>query len=366
MEEIWVTRSAIPPMEEYIDEIRSLWDTRWLTNAGQKHEQFRAQLREYLGVRDIELLVNGHMSLELTFQALGLRGEVITTPLTFASTTQAIVRSGLTPVFCDVKEDFTMDPEGIESLITERTTAIVPVHAYGTVCDVERIARIAKKHNLKVIYDAAHAFGVRVNGRGIGTFGDASCFSFHATKAFHSVEGGAVSFSDPNIGQQLRQRRNFGLQGREQVVSVGTNAKMNELCAAMGICNLRYVDDWIARRRDVVQRYRENLSDVKGIRWNPEQAGVQSGYAYFPIVIEDSFGCSRDAVLNALAAKGIGARRYFYPLTSREPCYNGRFAQAVTPRAEWLSRHVLTLPLYPELTQEQVDEICHSVEQCGR
>lgn len=364
MEEIWVTRSAMPPMEEYMDEIRSLWDTRWLTNAGEKHEMFRQQLRAYLGVTDVELLVNGHMSLEMAIQALGLRGEVITTPLTFASTTQAIVRSGLTPVFCDVKEDFTMDPDGIEALITERTSAIIPVHAYGMVCDVERIQSIARKHHLKVIYDAAHAFGVTVNGEGIGTFGDASCFSFHATKTFHSVEGGAVSFSDPALGEQLRQRRNFGLRGQDDVVSIGTNAKMNELCAAMGICNLRHVDEWIARRAKIVRRYRENLSDIAGLRLPMEQPGVHSGYSYFPIVVEDAFGCSRDQMMERLRAEGISTRRYFYPLTSQEPCYAGRFAQAETPRADWLSRHVLTLPLYPELTRQQVDHICRKVAAC--
>lgn len=368
MEEIWVTRSAMPPMEEYMEEIRSLWDTRWLTNTGEKHEQLRAGLRAYLGVSDVELLVNGHMALEMTLQAMQLTGEVITTPFTFASTTQAIVRSGLTPVFCDVKEDdFTIDPDEIERRITERTSAIVPVHVYGNVCDVERIQHIAEKHHLKVIYDAAHTFGVKVNGRGIGTFGDASCFSFHATKVFHSVEGGAVCFSDSALGEQIRQRRNFGLQGREEAVSIGTNAKMNELCAAMGICNLRHVDEWIACRGEIVRQYRERLSDVCGLRLNPVQSGVHSGYAYFPIVVEETaFGCNRDEVAAQLNQKGICTRRYFYPLTSQQPCYHNRFAKAETPRAMWLSRRILTLPLYPELTRKQVDAICQSVIQCRK
>ncbi len=367
MEEIWVTRSAMPPLEDYVEEIRALWDTRWLTNAGRKHEQLREQLRQYLGVRETELLVNGHMALELTFQSMKLSGEVITTPYTFASTTQAIVRSGLTPVFCDVTENFTIDVKKIEALITERTSAIVPVHVYGQVCDVQEIQHIAQKHGLKVIYDAAHAFGTTVNGKGIGTFGDASCFSFHATKVFHTVEGGAVCFSDPALGRELRERRNFGLRGQEQIVSVGTNAKMNELCAAMGICNLRYVDDWIARRGAIAMRYREKLSDVAGLLLAPVQQGVRSSFSYFPILIDEAkFGYSRDEVAEHLAEHGIVTRKYFYPLTSTAMCCRRRGLAENTPRADWLSRHVLTLPLYPEMTRQQVDMICSQICACRK
>lgn len=250
MGNILVTRSSMPPMEEYIEEIKELWETHWLTNMGAKHKQFQADLTDYLGVDHVELLTNGHMALELTLQAMNLQGEVITTPFTFASTTHAIVRNGLTPVFCDIDPvTYTMDAGKIESLITDRTCAIMPVHVYGNVCDVEEIDRIANKYELKVIYDAAHSFGETYKGKGIGTFGNASCFSFHATKVFNSIEGGAVCYKDEELGEKLYQLKNFGIHNAEEVTGVGANAKMNEFCAAMGLCNLRHVEEEIAKRK---------------------------------------------------------------------------------------------------------------------
>ena len=248
-EKILVTRSVLPPIEEYMEEIQGLWDTHWITNMGEKHEKLRQQLKEYLGVENIDLLTNGHMALELSMQAMNLRGEVITTPFTFASTTHAIVRNGLEPVFCDINpEDFTIDVSKIEDLITDRTSAIVPVHVYGNICNVEEISRIARKYDLKVIYDAAHTFGTKYKGQGIGTFGDASCFGFHATKVFNTVEGGAVCYKDKDFGLDLYRLKNFGIRGPEKVDAVGANAKMNEFCAAMGICNLKHVDEMIEKR----------------------------------------------------------------------------------------------------------------------
>ena len=245
-----VTRSSMPDFTEYTEELRSLWDSRWLTNNGSKHRELKAALAQYLGVDCLELLVNGHMAIELSLQALGLRGEVITTPFTFASTTQAIVRSGLTPVFCDIDPvTYTMDTSKIEERITDRTCAILPVHVYGNVCGVEAIESIAAKHGLRVLYDAAHAFGVRYRGRGIGSFGDVSCFSFHATKVFHTIEGGGACFHDAALGVKLARMKDFGINGPEAVDEIGGNGKMNEFCAAMGLCNLRHIDGELQKRR---------------------------------------------------------------------------------------------------------------------
>ena len=278
--QIQVTQSSMPEFEEYIEEIRELWDTHWLTNMGSKHKSLESQLLDYLKVPNITFFTNGHLALECIIAALNLRGEVITTPFTFASTTHAIVRNGLKPVFCDINpDDYTIDVEKIESLITEKTSAIIPVHVYGNVCDVEAIDRIAKKHNLKVIYDAAHTFGVTVNGQGIGTFGDASMFSFHATKVFNTIEGGAVTYDDSSIKQVLNDLKNFGITGPETVEYVGGNAKMNEFQAAMGICNLRHVNGEIIKRKKVVERYIDNLREISGIKLSQEQAGVESNYA---------------------------------------------------------------------------------------
>lgn len=365
---ILVTRSSMPPMEEFIEEIKEMWDSHWLTNMGPKHRELQAKLEEYLGVEHIDLLTNGHMALELSMQALNLQGEVITTPYTFASTTHAIVRNGLTPVFCDVNPiDFTMDVTKIEELITDRTCAIVPVHVYGNICNIEEIERIAKKYSLKVIYDAAHTFGVRYKDKGIGDFGDVSCFSFHATKVFNSIEGGAVCFHDKEFGEALYNLKNFGIHGPERVEAVGANAKMNEFCAAMGICNLRHVDEEIAKRKAVVKRYRTHLEGVDGIQLNPVQDGVTPNYAYFPAVFDEKvFGSSRNEVFDALAEQGIGARKYFYPITNSFECFHGQYDVNDTPVALHLSKRVLTLPLYADLALEDVDRICEIILSCKK
>lgn len=360
MGNILVTRSSMPPMEEYIEEIKELWETHWLTNMGAKHKQFQADLTDYLGVDHVELLTNGHMALELTLQAMNLQGEVITTPFTFASTTHAIVRNGLTPVFCDIDPvTYTMDAGKIESLITDRTCAIMPVHVYGNVCDVEEIDRIANKYELKVIYDAAHSFGETYKGKGIGTFGNASCFSFHATKVFNSIEGGAVCYKDEELGEKLYQLKNFGIHNAEEVTGVGANAKMNEFCAAMRLCNLRHVEEEIAKRKKVVERYMQRLQDVPGIQLNTYQKDVKQNYAYFPVVFDEkAFGVSRNEVFQHLAEHGIGARKYFYPLTNSFECFNKAFDVMQTPVALHIAKRVLTLPLYADLQVEDVDRIC--------
>lgn len=249
-EKILVTRSSMPSLEEYVEMIKPIWDTHWLTNMGENHNKLQEQLQEYLQVDGVSLFTNGHLALELLIQAMELTGEVITTPFTFASTTHAIVRNGLTPVFCDIDpETYTMDAEKIESLITEKTSAILPVHVYGNVCNVQEIEKIAKRHNLKVIYDAAHAFGVKVGEKGIGAFGDASMFSFHATKVFNTIEGGAIAYSEAALEDKLYNLKNFGIADEETIESIGSNAKMNEFQAAMGLCNLLHITEEIQKRK---------------------------------------------------------------------------------------------------------------------
>ena len=368
MSKILVTRSSIPELEEYIAEIRDIWDTHWLTNMGIKHRKLQEALCEYLQVAHTELFTNGHMALEMSLQALDLEGEVITTPFTFSSTVHAIVRNGLKPVFCDIREDdFTLDPEKIESLITDKTCAIMPVHVYGNICGVKAIEHIAKKHGLRVIYDAAHSFGETLDGKGVGSFGDVSCFSFHATKVFNTIEGGAACYRDESLGTRLYQLKNFGIRDEEHVDAVGANAKMNEFCAAMGLCNLRHVDEDIARRKAIVEIYRGKLDSVEGIQLSVIQPGVRSNYSYFPIVVDETaFGTDRNGVYDALAKEDIIARKYFWPLVSEYGCYRDQYDPADTPVAKRISSRVLTLPLYPDLAPADAERICDIILKCGK
>ena len=360
-----VTRSSLPAFEEYCDEIRSIWDSHWLTNMGEKHQQLEQALSAYLGIEHVTLLTNGHLALENVLEAMDVHGEVITSPYTFASTTHAIVRCGCTPVFCDIDPvSYTIDPEKIEALITDKTVAILPIHVYGSLCDTEAIDRIAKAHGLKVIYDAAHAFGVKKNGVSAACFGDASMFSFHATKVFNTIEGGALCYRDEALGQRIRDLKNFGIHGPEEVPFVGGNAKMNEFCAAMGLCNLRHLDEWLGMRRAVVEHYRARLENVPGLTLKGEQPGVESNYAYFPVVF-DGYKYGRDEVFERLAAQNIIARKYFYPITNAFDCYKGRpgFDPATTPIAKYIADRVLTLPLYPDLGFDDIDRICDIILQ---
>ena len=367
MNQIQVTRSSMPALEEYMDEIKSLWDSHWLTNMGPKHEQFRKELCSYLGVENIDLFTNGHMAIELTLQAMNLQGEVITTPFTFPSTTHAIVRNGLEPVFCDIEpKTYTIDAEKIEGLITDRTCAIMPVHVYGNICNIEEIERIAHKYELKVIYDACHTFGEMYKGKGIGTFGDASCFSFHATKVFNSIEGGAVCFKDSRLGDVLYELKNFGIHGPEEVSAVGANAKMNEFCAAMGLCNLRHIEEEIARRKKVSQCYRDHLEGVEGLQLNQIDPNVIYNYAYFPVVFEEEiFGATREEVFDALAEQGVCTRKYFYPLTNTLSAFHGKYNVLDTPVALHISKRILTLPLYADLDLNDVERICEIITKCA-
>lgn len=368
MDRILVTRSSMPPLEEYVEEIRSLWDTHWLTNMGEKHAALEKKLAEYLQVSNISLFTNGHMALELTLQALELKGEVITTPFTFVSTTHAIVRNGLTPVFCDIDpKTYTIDTKMLECLITDKTQAIVPVHVYGQPCDVEEIERIAVKYGIKVIYDAAHAFGVKYKGVGIGRYGDASMFSFHATKAFNTIEGGAVSYQNPELGGKLYRLRNFGIMDEETVDTVGANAKMNEFQAAMGLCNLRHIEEEIGKRKRVFERYKKHLNSVDGIYTMNIRENVEYNYAYFPVLFDERvLGYSRNDVDKKLKSQGIYARKYFYPITNSFNCYNQNYSVQDTPVAYELSKCILTLPMYADLELNEVDHICELILEMVR
>lgn len=366
MDKIFVARSSMPELEEYIQEIKELWETHWLTNMGVKHEQFTEGLKDFLDVPNISLFCNGHMGLEMAIQAMNFpkNSEIITTPFTFASTTHAIVRNDLKPVFCDIREDnYTIDADKIETLITDKTVAILPVHVYGHICDVDKIQEIADKYRLKVIYDAAHAFGEKYQGCGIGNYGDASLFSFHATKVFNSIEGGGVVCKDEQLGERLYQLRNFGITDAENVDAVGANGKMNEFAAAMGICNLRHIEQEIARRKRVYVRYIERLYDVKGIRIPVPDENVLPNYAYFPILIEDAYGIKRDIVHQMLERHRVYPRKYFYPCVNEFGCYKSQYDASQTPIAREISYRILTLPIYADLALEDVDRICDIMKE---
>lgn len=362
---ILVTRSSMPSFEEYSEEIRELWESAWLTNMGLKHKKLQEELAKLLQTSKVSLFSNGHMALELALQAMELHGQVITTPFTFASTTHAIVRNNLTPVFCDINyKDYTLDIDKLEALITPKTVAIVPVHVYGNVCDNDAIMEIAKKHNLRVIYDAAHAFAIKKNGVSVATYGDASMFSFHATKVFNTIEGGAVASEHQWLHDKLYQLKNFGIQNEEVVDEVGANAKMNEFQAAMGLCNLRHLEEEISKRRKAVEKYRELLGGIAGIKLCATQEGVESNYAYFPVVFEeDKINTNRDAVYDKLKEHNIFARKYFYPLVNDFQCYRPVYNSAETPVARKVSERVLCLPLFADIEENEIIEICRIIKE---
>ncbi|MCM1191200.1 MAG: DegT/DnrJ/EryC1/StrS family aminotransferase [Butyrivibrio sp.] len=362
MARINVTQSSMPKLEEYVEEIRTLWDSRWLSNRGEKSKRFEELLKEYLSVDSVALFANGHVALEVAIDSFDLKkgGEVITTPYTHVSTTHAIIRNGLTPVFCDISsENYCIDPELIEGLITDKTVAIMGTHVYGELCDVDKIDKIAKKYDLKVFYDAAHAFGVRHKGEGIGRFGDFAMFSSHATKVFQTIEGGIVCFGNQQVYSKIDKLTNFGFDGPEQVVYISTNARMNEFEAAMGICNLAHISEEIEKRKKVDERYRRNLEGIKGIRMIQPNMDNTRNYSYMPVFF-DGYKYDRNDVQARLADENIFARKYFYPLTSELDCYKGNFISSVndTPNAKWAAEHVLSLPMYSDLGMDDVDRIC--------
>ena len=362
---ILVAKSSMPPIEEYKKEMGKLWESTWLTNNGDYHEKFKYEVKKYLKVQNTELFTNGHLALDIAIKSLELSGEVITTPFTFASTAHAIVMNGLKPVFCDINEkDFTIDTEKIEELITDNTSAIIPVHVYGNPCNIKKIQEIADKYNLKVIYDAAHVFGVEINGTGIGKFGDISMFSLHATKVFNSIEGGILSFNNEKLLKTLSLLKNFGISGYESVELIGMNAKMNEFQALMGHLNLKYIDENIEKRKILVKKYRELLGEIEGIRYLEDIDRVKHNYSYFPIILnENKFGKTRDKLFENLKEYNVFARKYFYPLINDYECYRNDFDSSETPIAKRIAHRVLVLPLYSELGVANVEKICKIIEE---
>ncbi|MEG1752560.1 MAG: DegT/DnrJ/EryC1/StrS family aminotransferase [Christensenella sp.] len=353
-----------------MDYVDSIWDKKWLTNQGPLHQKFEAALKDYLNVNNITLTVNGHLALEIAIKGLGLTGEVITTPYTFASTVHSIALNGLTPVFCDIKSsDLTLDEEKLESLITEKTSAIMPVHVYGHICNVDKIAAIAEKHNLKVIYDAAHAFGVVKNGKSIADYGDVSMFSFHATKLFHSIEGGALVYKENTLKKVFDDYKNFGIHDEEHVDYIGGNAKMNEFQSAMGLSNLPYITDIIAERKTITLRYREQLQSVLGLTlfYPDNEPGVQYNYAYLPVLIDEQiFGISRNELYEKLKSDNIFVRKYFYPIATQYACYQNISKEAHVPVALNTSNCVLTLPIYSGMELDIVDYVCDCIKKYSK
>ena len=364
-ERINVTKSFLPPIDEYKTMIESIWESNWVTNNGPLHQELEEELAKYLNVEYSTLFTNGHLALDSALKLMNLNGEVITTPFTFASTTHAIVMNGLKPVFCDINlEDYTIDVNQIESLINENTVAIVPVHVFGYPCNIDKIEAIAKKYNLKVIYDSAHAFGVKVDDKGIGGFGDISMFSLHATKVYNSIEGGLLTYNNKENVNKLNEIKNFGITGPETVNSVGLNAKMNEFQAAMGLVNLNHIDEQIAKREVITKLYREQLKDVAGISYIDDIKGVKHNYAYLPVLIDEAIcGVDRDTLHIKLQKYNIFSRKYFYPLITDFDCYKGKYESKHLKNAKYVSDRVLTLPIYGSLTEVECIYVCDAIKE---
>jgi dTDP-4-amino-4,6-dideoxygalactose transaminase len=359
---ITVTKPVLPPLTEFIPYLEKIWESKILTNNGQLHKQLETELCNYLGVKFISLFCNGTIALITALKALNINGEVITTPYSFVATTHALRWNNIEPVFTDIEPDFyTIDPEKIEAAITSKTTAILPVHVYGNPCKIERIRKIADAYGLKVIYDACHTFGVKIDNCPILSFGDLSVMSFHATKLFTTFEGGAIICHDDAMKKRVDQLKNFGFAGETSVTMTGINGKMNEIQAAMGLLQLKGIDASIDKNKQISERYRERLRGIIGLRYLDDLPGVKHCYSYFPVFIEqDNFGTTRDAVYEELKRNNIFGRRYFFPLISQFPSYNQlESAQpGKMPVAERTTQEVICLPIYPDLNNKDVDEIC--------
>ncbi len=359
---IYVTQPYLPPLKELLPYLKNIWNSKWLTNMGKYHQEFESELADYLGVKYICLFANGTLALMTALQALRTTGEVITTPYSFVATTHALHWNGITPVFCDIESAHcNIDPDKIESLITPNTTAILPVHVYGSPCQVDKIAKIALTYGLKVIYDACHTFGVKLNSRSILNYGDLSVLSFHATKVFTTFEGGAIVCHDEKMKKRIDYLKNFGFADEVTVVGPGINAKMNEFQAALGLLQLKYIDKAIAKQKKIAQLYHKKLSRIPGIRFLKDMPGVKLNYAYFPIFVNHKvYGRNRDKVYDELKRYNIYTRRYFYPLISKFPVYRNLVSARAEnlPTAESIANEVLCLPIYPNLSLEVVKKIC--------
>jgi len=364
-EPIYVTKPSLPPIEEFIEYLKQIWESGIITNNGPFHRQFETELTEYLGVKNLSLFTNGTLALVTALQALKITGEVITTPFSFVATTHALWWNNIKPVFVDIEPDyFTLDPVKIEAAITPQTTAILPVHVYGNPCKVEEIQRIADTYGLKIIYDAAHAFGVRKNGNSILNFGDLSILSFHATKGFNTIEGGAIVCHDEKTKIRIDFLKNFGFAGETTVIEPGINAKMNELQAAYGLAQLKYIDEYTSRRKEIAELYRKELSSVVGLRVLNDIKGIDHSYTYFPVFIDGKlYGESRDALYERLKKNNIYCRRYFSPLISQFPTYRGLTSATSKnlPIANYIAEQVICLPIYPSLKKDGIDKILNII-----
>lgn len=364
---IYVTRPSLPPLEEFVESLKEIWDSRWLTNNGPFHEKFEKQLAEYLGVKYISLFSNGTLALITALQTLRITGEVITTPFSFVATTHSLWWNGIKPVFVDIDPvTCNLDPEKIEAAITPQTTAIMPVHVYGTPCDVDKIQKIADTYGLKVIYDAAHAFGVRINEDSVLNFGDLSILSFHATKVFNTIEGGAIICHDETTKKRIDFLKNFGFADETIVVAPGINAKMNEIQAAYGLLQLKYIDGEMAKRKKIADFYDSELVNQKGIVTIKTQPESEKNYCYYPILIDEQLlGKSRDEVYFQLRAKNIYSRRYFYPLISEFPPYRSLQSSDINnlKTAHRISDQVLCLPIYSTLDIETAKIIIDTIKE---
>ncbi len=357
---IYVTQPYLPPLEEFIPYLEKIWENKWLTNNGPFHQQLEHALCEYLGVKHVALFANGTLALVTALQTLRVTGEVITTPYSFVATAHSLLWNGINPVFVDIDPTtFNIDPDKIEAAITPHTTAILPVHCYGYPCDVDRIQKIADNYGLKVIYDAAHAFGVQNQAGSVLQYGDLSILSFHATKVFNTFEGGAIVCPDAMTKQRIDYLKNFGIADETTVIAPGINGKMNEIQAAMGMLQLRHVDEVITRRQEIDHLYRQGLEGVEGLSIPVMPTTLRHNFSYFPILIEPSHPLSRDALYEKLKSRGIFLRRYFYPLITDFPMYRGLSSANLENliQATKVARKVLCLPIYPNLQLGQVERI---------
>jgi dTDP-4-amino-4,6-dideoxygalactose transaminase len=360
-EKILVTQPLLPPLEEFTPYLEKIWESKWLTNNGQFHQQLEQALCEYLGVKHISLFSNGTLALITALQALRITGEVITTPFSFVATTHALWWNNIKPVFADIEpHTYNLDPEKVEAAITPNTTAIMPVHVYGNPCNLEAFQQIADTYNLKLIYDAAHAFGVEVNGQSVLNFGDLSILSFHATKVFNTFEGGAIVCHDEKMKRHIDDLKNFGFRGETTVIAPGINAKMNELQAAFGLLQLKYIDEAREKRKQIAETYREELAGIKGIHCLNDLPDTKHAYSYFPILVEEQeYGMSRDELYAKLKENNIFSRRYFYPLISNFPTYRGLTSanKDNLPAANDIAEKVLCLPIHPQLEKATIKRI---------
>ncbi len=365
-EPIFVTRPSLPPLSELLPYLEEIWRTRTLSNRGPFHEQLERELSDLFGVPHLSLMTNGMLALEGAIDAAKLTGEVITTPYSFVATSHAIARAGLSPVFADVKPgEFNIDPDRVEEAITERTSAILAVHCYGIPCDHDRLSRIAEKHGLALIYDAAHAFGVTMAGESILGWGDYSAISFHATKAFNSFEGGAVISGEASGKGAIDLWRNFGIASETSIPAVGTNAKMSEFNAAFGLVQLRHYEASRSARANIDQYYREALAEIGGLEIPPIATNVRPNFSYFPIVVRDEYGRSREQLYDLLKQREIYSRRYFFPSLSTLPPYADlpSAAAANLPNGNDMANRVLCLPIYPDLSRDDQNRLVDALRR---